>query len=264
MKKQSFLLLAVMGLAMCGLSTQAALLPVSKDSGSPYYADFSIGSGLSVSYKAGTGVFTASGTSLAYTSGYDSWGTGKAATGVGSGTHGEFNGTGFNGSYLLSANIAKDSSGNWYVSGGTVTIDGDLLGGTSSSVLLMANLKTGAAGAGTANGTLGYGGSGSTLFDFLFTVSGGNSAIVSDFFGSGTGQGAIIINAYGYNTIGYSAFSGNFNTSFNNTYHTSFATADTFVPEPAAYPLAASVTALLAFAGFGISRRKQVKIAIGK
>ena len=273
MKKQRILQLAVLCSAMSGLSTQAALLNTGQNSISPYYADFSMASGLSVGYNATTKVFTATGSNLAYTSGYDSAGTGFAATGVSivdaqTGIkHGEFDGTGISsGSYTLSANIGYDSAlSQWEVTGGTITINGYLQGVTgtastgTSELLLSANLKTGA-------NTLGYGASGSTIFDFLFTVSGGDPAILKDFFGINNGQGAVIINAGGYDTNplnvnnpgpGTTAFQGNFNSSFNNYGHTTSATEDTFVPEPAAYPLAASVFAFLGFAKVAISRRKQ-------
>jgi hypothetical protein len=223
MKKLQILQAFTVGAGMLAFQSQGALLITGQNPSSPYYADFS-SSQLSISYtySGGVGVFTATGTGDAYTSGS-----------LSPGTHGAYNATGFTGSYSLTADIA-DVSGNWEVTGGSVTIDGALAGnGSSSDLLLSAQLKTGL-------NTFGYGATGTKEFDFLFTVTGGNSSILADFFGPNTGQGAIIFGTGAYK--GGEAYNGDLTHGFANTGE---GTADTFVPEPAAYPLAAAVAALL-------------------
>ena len=226
--------LLAMGFALTGtsLSSQAALLVTGQNPSSPYYADF-FSSGLSVSYNfnnstgIGTLIATDSGNKEAYTSGVSS-----------PGTHGVYTSTGFSGSYSLTATI-QDIGGNWEVTGGSVTVDGNLFfpgnNTQTGDLLLSANLKTGL-------NTIGYGTSGTKEFDFLFTVSGGNSSILQDFFGDNQGQGAIILNTGTY--LPTSAYT-DLSHSFNNT---GAGQANTFVPEPAAYSWAASVVALLGIA----------------
>jgi hypothetical protein len=255
MKKERRMQAACLYAGMVAFQSQAALLTLTTPSTSPFYADFGITSGLSVDYtseSSTTGQFVATGSNLEYTDSKDSPGTGNGTTGA-------YSAYGFSGSYTLTANLVKEANGNWDVSTGTITIDGNLLGNGNSDVLLTASLKPG-------DNNIGYGTAiGSTLFYFNFTVTGGESQIVKDFIGVGTGQGGVIINAGGYDTNplnvgnpgpGDTAFSGNFSTSFNNYGHTSSATEDTFVPEPNAYPLAGSVAALLGFVGVTV-RRKQ-------
>src|SRR5215469_2780444 len=217
--KASIFLFA-MGFALTGasLTSQAALLVTGQNPSSPYYADFN-SSGLSVSYNynttSGIGTFTASdsGSKEAYTSGLSS-----------AGTHGVYTSTGFSGSYSLTATV-QDISGNWEVTGGSVTLDGNLFfpGNNSHTgdLLLSANLKTGL-------NTIGYGASGTKEFDFLFTVTGGNSSILADFFGANQGQGAIILNTGAYNPVPGNSYT-DLAHSFSNT---GAGTADTFVPEP--------------------------------
>lgn len=232
-----------LGSGAVGLSAQAALLQTGQDTSSQYYADFTATS-LSAQYTynsaTATGTFTASdsGNNLFYTDGSLSPGTQGAYSGANA-SHG------FDGSYSLTASI-QDIGGNWEVTAGSLSVDGNLLGGatTPSTVLLTANLKTGA-------NTFGYGASGTTLFNFLFTVSGGQSAIVEDFFGSGQGQGAVNLNFTSYYSFapgGWAPYSGNFTKNFETNPGNPDGQADTFVPEPAAYPLGASIAALMACA----------------
>lgn len=133
------------------------------------------------------------------------------------------------------------------------------MGGTSSSVLLSGTLKTGTGGA-----AFGYEDPGSANyneFDFLINLGSltGNSLIMEDFLQSMGGVGGIIINANfnsaNHNTVisgttvnasGAEAFNGNWDQSFANPL--AQGTADTFVPEPAAYPWWASIAALIACA----------------
>ncbi len=261
MKKQTILRWAVMGLALCGLSTQAALLGITEPGSSdPFYADFT-SSHLSVNYtySGGIGEFVVSGNSSSGT--YES---DKSSPGTGNGSQG-INQT-FSGTYSLTAYV-EDIGGQWQVidSGSdqsTVTITGYLPGvspnpggTTPSETLLTANLKTGA-------NSFGYSQPGDALinyneFDFLFTVTGGDSEILQDFFGVG-GQGAIILNPNTYNPM--AKYTGNLEQNFYNINNSG--QANTYVPESCAYPLAASITALFGFAGAAISRRKQVKMAV--
>jgi hypothetical protein len=241
MKKERISLAFCLCAGMVGFQAQAALLTLTPPSTSPYYADFGIASGLTVTYTVGpgganatTGQFVATGSNLEYTDSKDSPGTGNGTTGA-------YTADGFTGSYNLTANLVKESNGNWDVSTGTITIKGNLLGNGNTDLLLSANLKAG-------DNNIGYA-AGSSDFYFIFDVTGGEPVIEQDFFGVGTGQGGVIINDDA------TTFSG-FLSSFNNLGHTLSATEDTFVPEPAAYPLAASVTAFLCFAGVAL-RRKQ-------
>lgn len=231
MKVPIFLRAMGFALAVTSLPSQAALLVTGQNPSSPYYADFNA-SGLSVSYNyntsTGIGTFTASdsGSKEAYTSGS-----------LSPGTHGTYTSTGFNGSYSLTATI-QDISGNWEVTGGSVTVKGNLFfpgdNTQTGDLLLSANLKTGL-------NTIGYGAGGTKEFDFLFTATGGNLSILEDFFGVNQGQGAIILNTGAYGIPAYTDLSH----SFNNT---GAGFADTFVPEPAAYSWAASVVAFLGIA----------------
>ena len=211
----------------------------------PYYADFT-SSSLNVNYTYNgnsTGTFNAVSKvdpitgSLLYSS-----------STLSSGTHGAYNDTPFTGYYDLTANLA-DIGGSWQVTSGTVTIEGTLMGGTSSALLLTLDLKTG------ANNFV-YGSSGSKLFDFFFTVDGNtsksNAELLEDYFGAGTGAGEIDVNTSTY-LHGYTGFTSNFS-------NTSSGTADTFVPEPAVYPLAASLAAM---ASFVFSRRANAKQKTG-
>ena len=253
MKSKKIIQWLALSWAMSVLSAQAAFLNLGQDPSSPYYADFTA-SGLSVNYAynsaTGIGTFTAtdSGNRLAYTDGS-----------LSPGTQGQYKSTGFNGSYSLTAYI-ENVGGTWEVLDdashqSTLTVKGNLLGGTTSDVLLSANLKSGA-------NTFGYGASGSTIFDFLFTVSGGESSIVQDYFGANQGQGAIILNVgsyYNFPPGGYLPYSGDLTKNFETNPSNPTGSADTFVPEPVAYPWAMSTVALLCAAGF-VRRNLSVSI----
>jgi len=268
MKKERILQLAVLSSVMAGLSTQAQqVINTGQNPSSPYYADFNTDN-LNVSYDylgsvsgVETGEFQITGT------GSDTYTDGKKSPGTGNGTGAQA--IPFTGSYTLTAWVDFNSSDNqWEVfdnasksENSTFTVNGYLPGvspadgGTDpSELLLSANLKTGL-------NTLGFGASGSKIFDFLFTTSGGDTKILQDFFGANTGQGAIILNAGTYITPGVQNgfsyahyFSGNLNESFSNTGPNG--TADSFVPEPVAYPVAASAMAFLGFAGAAIRRKR--------
>ena len=236
MKKTRILQVVSVCAGLVAMQSQAALLVTGQNPSSPFYAEFT-SSGLNVSYttnSTGTGgTLTARSktdpsTGNAYTSGKQS-----------AGTQGNDDSTGFNGFYTLTAMI-QGSGNNWQVTGGTVDVYGNLLGGSSSTLLLSANLKTGF-------NALGYGASGTKEFDFLFTASSGdglgqnaNALILDDFFGAGTGQGAIILEASSYNFMdGYTSFAKDFAGT---------GMADTFVPEPAIYTMGGGLMALSSLA----------------
>jgi hypothetical protein len=120
--------------------------------------------------------------------------------------------------------------------------------GSPTTLLLAANLDTGA-------GSIGYSDTStknSTEFDFLFStpLSSSNAKILADF---DFGQGGIVLTTGGLNTIvnsqGYSGLDASFQNLSNG------GQANTFVPEPAAFPMAASVMAFLGFAGVAIRRK---------
>lgn len=268
-----------MGAGAVGLSTHAALLNLGQYESGPYYSDFST-YGLDVNYaytgnsSSGTGVFTVSdeysGGSLAV--------AGETYTGGSQapGTQGKDNGN-FSGSYSLTADISYNN-GVATLTSGTFDIYGALMGGTASSLLLSGNLETGAGSVAfgyvdhTATMTSGE----YNQFDFLINLGSltGNSQIVRDFLQSMGGTGGIILEAgfdYGHTGIlngkpgiVYNANNDSTATTANVTYSTyqgfdgywdqSFANqaglgqANTFVPEPAAYPWGASIAALMACA----------------
>jgi hypothetical protein len=251
-----------LGSGAIGLSAQAALLNFGQFQSGPYYSDIT-SSGVDVNYaytgnaSAGTGVFTVSDPlsannvvtkSGAYTSGASA-----------PGTHGADIAKGYTGSYSLTADISWNGSVATLTSG-SFSINGNLMGGTTSSLLLSGTLETGVGGA-----AFGYENPGSANFnefDFVINLGSltGNSQIVSDFL-EGVGKfGGIIINANfnsafhnstisgtTVNAAGAEAFNGNWDQNFANP--EASGTADTFVPESAAYPWGASIAALIACTG---------------
>jgi len=229
MKTTRILQLGVVSLTLSHLPAQAGFIPTGQDPSSPYYADFT-SSGLSISYifAGGVGTFTAKTTTVPSASGAYTSGP------LSPGTHGADDATGFVGSYSLTAKI-QDIGGLWEVTSGSFVIDGALPGVSTGSgdLLLSGN---------------------STTFDFLYTVSGGNSTILKDFFGANTGQGGIIFNTGALNVLPTENNGNGYTDLAHNFANLGSGQGDTFVPEPAAYPLAASV---LAFLGFSLARRKQ-------
>jgi len=228
MKCAHFLGCLVLGM-LFSAEAHAALLGLNPNAASPFYADFNT-TGLKVSYNynsaSGVGTFTVTNNSNVtkpeqYTSGASS-----------PGTHGVENGNSspvaFSGFYSLTATIKQDANNQWDVTGGSFSVEGTLFGGVSTDLLLTGTLKTGA-------GSFGWSTPTANEFDFLFnTSSGGNSAILADFFGAGSGAGAIELHQ-GSST--YSSLTANW-------VNTGVGFADTFVPEPAIYPFAAAGTAI--------------------
>jgi len=237
MKTLQSLQLAVVSLALVGTQSQGALMNlVQPGATDPYYADFKANS-LKVTYTynnvTGIGTLTAANVGTVGEA-YES-GSASAGTGSGSGRPTGFNNQTFTGSYSLTASI-QQLSGVWSVTGGTFTMKGNLLGGTSADLLLKGNLVLGGDGPAGAWGYL----NGSKLFEFLYTVdtgnsANGNSAIRKDFNTDnalpGTVRGGIKLNLN-------NAFGGSFTTAWSNA-----GFADTFVPEPGAYAWAGGAMA---------------------
>ncbi|MBC8001960.1 MAG: hypothetical protein H7X97_05170 [Opitutaceae bacterium] len=300
MKTNQIIGIVAAGAMMVGLDAQASLINTGQNPSSPYYADFGWASGLNVNYVydgdansdgIGTGTLYINNP---YSSGSPTWKNGVYDTGGSSpGTGATYaSPTPFKGFYTLVAQFSVNhATGSANLTSGTVEVRGNLLTDSSNpnplfastEVLLTGSLKTGAGG--VAFGHQDYTGPGTPSagskdeFDFLFTVTGGNSSIVADFFGVNNGRGGIIIDAnFDYNPAGgfsyndgigggidgdgnseatiptsgaYVGFDGNWNRSFANPL--AGAKADTFVPEPAAYSVAGAAMALV---GLAISRRR--------
>lgn len=294
MKTLRIFLLAGLSVAVAGLNAHAALLNLSKDSGSPYFADFTANSlNVYYTYSGSTGPnATGSGTFRVfnpYSVGVvvpkgESYESSSASEGTGAGigrpngfnTLGPLDSGSFFGSYDITATISV-LNGVASLSGGTVSVYGDLLGGGTGNLLLQGSLKTGLGG--TAFGYVDPSGNPTSaqagkydLFEFIFDVTGGNSAIVADYMGLG-GTGGIILDAnfdvtaaYGGNnglttttlatthpTI-YQGFNGDWTKNFSNPLNAGV--ANTFVPEPSAYPLMGGVMAVIVIA---VARRKSTR-----
>jgi hypothetical protein len=151
------------------------------------------------------------------------------------------------GTYSLTANITTGG----VLTGGTVTINGDIGGGQEA--LLTGNLHTGLSGV-----AYGFENAGGDLFEFLFTVTGGNSIIISDFGGLGSSAGIILDANFGAPCD--VPFTGTWTTGFHNS-GSGNAVADNFpvvinVPEP-------STSALLGLAAvtFFITQRRVIPSA---
>ncbi len=252
MKRERILQLAVLCSVMTGQSANAALINLVKPTpADPYYADFTANS-LLLAYtyhgnNSGTLQVTTTGSSgvaEAYESGSSSAGTGFNNGGTG------YNNQAFTGIFTLTANIQEIGS-VWSVTGGSFTMDGTLLGGSSSSLLLSGSLMAGGDGPG---GTWGYL-AGSKLFEFLYSVNTGNAADgalpIREDFATGNPLGSTIAGGIKLNLI--NAFSQGFTSSWANT-----GFADAFVPEPEAYAWAAA-----GLAGLGLicGRRKPIRQA---
>jgi hypothetical protein len=217
-----------------------------QDTTSPFYADFTA-TGLSVNNTWNSDTKTATFHVGTTESAVESYFTGSQAPG----TQGNENQS-FNGFYTLDATIQQVGS-TWNLVSGTFTIKGDLMGGCSTDLLLQGSLKTGLGGQAFGYGDPGQGKSPGpyNIFQFLFTVTGGNSTIMADYQRLNNGAGGILLDAFFKNTI--QGFDGNFGRNFRNP--AGNGVADTFVPEPAAYAWAGAVMGL---AGLVITRRKSL------
>jgi len=177
-----------------------------------------VASSLAVNYVPGSNRFAASGPTTGY--------LGGSVSLIGSG------------SYNLNAFI--NSSG--VLTFGFLTVSGDI--GAGSETLLAGNLRTGPSG--TAFGFQNP--PGGNIFEFLFTVTGGDPIIVSDFGGLGSTNHGVIVNAHFEN--GGIPFNGTWTGFFNNDGHSGVSDTFASVPEPnAALLLLTSAGAWLAVRG---------------
>ncbi len=195
------------------LSTQASLLNLNADA-----PDF-MASFVNLSYNSTNGSFSA----LGFTTDYQ----GGSATLMDLGN------------YSLTANIS--SAG--VLSSGSLTIQGDI--GSGVETLLNGTLNTGANGIAFGSETTSDP-SPRNIFEFLFTVTGGNSTIVSDFGGLGAANRGVILNAFFQN--GGVPFTGNWTSSFHNNGNSGVSDNFVQVPEP-------SVAALLLAGAIFVRRR---------
>jgi hypothetical protein len=256
MKTTRFLGVAALCSAAMVSPAHAALMGLTKDVTSPSFADFTA-NGLDVksTYNSSTGIATfhagnhiVSGNPSVEVDSYTSHPSSP-------GTQGAYNNTSFNGFYSIDATIQKVNN-VWTLTGGTVTIQGSLLGGANTDLLLQGSLRTGASGAG---GAFGYQDPGLPatqqnpnydIFEFRFTPTSGSSKILADYFGVNSGQAGIILDA-NFTYVSTLFFNGDWTRSFSSI--NGAGVADAFVPEPVAYPLAAGVAAL---SGLLFVRRK--------
>lgn len=214
-----------------------------QDKTSPYYADFTANM-LSVTNTWNSGTKTATFHAGNSVSAVESYFTGSQAPG----THTTKNQS-FNGFYTLDATIQQVGS-SWNLVGGTFTVKGDLMGGQTTELLLQGSLNTGLGGQAFGYGNPGQGTSPGpyNIFQFLYTVTGGNCTIMADYQGLNNGAGGISLDAFFANTI--QGFNGDFGRNFSNP--AGNGVADTFVPEPAAYAWAG---ALIGIIGMVVTRR---------
>ena len=195
------LLLLSGALVLAGSGAKASLLNLD-----PSTPDF-MTSFLSVSYNAGNSNFLASGLTTDY--------QGGSAALVNAGN------------YSLSATI--NHSG--VLTGGSLLIKGDI--GSGDETLLTGTLKTGPGG--TAFGFQDPSDAPPrNLFEFLFTVTGGDPVIVNDFGGPGIANRGVIVTAEFQN--GGTPFTGVWTSSFNNN-GSGFSDNFAPVPEPASASL---------------------------
>jgi len=129
------------------------------------------------------------------------------------------------GSFSLTAIINSDG----LLTGGTLTVQGDVGEGTEN--LLTGTLETG--GGGTAFGFMDP--PGGSLFQFSFTVTGGNPTIMQDFGGTNTANCAVILDAWFEN--GGVPFDGTWNNDFHNDGFSGLADALAAIPEPSSFLL---------------------------
>ena len=125
------------------------------------------------------------------------------------------------GNYSLTATINHSGM----LLGGSLSIAGDI--GTGNETLLTGVLNTGTSG--TAFGFQDPSASPPrNIFEFLFTVTGGDPIIVSDFGGLGAPNRGIIVNAFFQN--GGTPFNGTWTSSFANDGFSGV--SDNFAPVP--------------------------------
>ena len=124
------------------------------------------------------------------------------------------------GSYTLTATITDAG----VLTAGTLTIQGDV--GFGTQTLLTGSLNTGASG--TAFGFVDP--PGGSVFEFLFTPTGGNPTVVQDFGGTNAANCGIILDAWFVN--GGAPFNGVWTNDFNNDGYSGLADTFAAIPEP--------------------------------
>jgi hypothetical protein len=190
MRVGRFLTAVGVSVLLAFLQTQAAPLGLSPSANAP---DFGADI-LDVTYTASNDTFQAAGFTTDYANGT------VTLVGVGS--------------YVLSATITDAG----LLVGGTLTIDGDV--GQGTQTLLTGTLNS-----------LGFADPpGGSLFEFLFTVTGGNPTIVQDFGGTNAANCGVILNASFVN--GGTSFSGSWTNDFNNDGFSGLSDTFAAVPEP--------------------------------
>lgn len=210
MENRRVLVLVGAFLLVANSQSHAGLLSLSPSDGA---ADFGAGF-LDVTYDASDDTFEATGYTTDYTNG--------SVPFVGLG------------SYSLTAIITDEG----LLTGGTLTIEGDV--GQGTETLLTGTLNTGVSG--TAFGCMDP--PGGSVFQFLFTVTGGRPSIVQDFGGTNAANCGIVLDAEFEN--GGTPFNGSWTNSFHND--GSSGLSDTFaaVPEPSSMLLSLVAGALCA------------------
>ena len=131
----------------------------------------------------------------------------------------------------MTANITPQGT----LTSGSFAINGDL--GSGYELLLSGQLSTGADGTAFGSNLTGQPNN-ATIFEFPFTVTGGDDpTILGNFGGLGSMQGAIILTAYFDTGSGDTAFTGAWTSDFSGL-ATQDAYADTqTVPEPSSIML---------------------------
>ena len=125
----------------------------------------------------------------------------------------------------------------WFTSAGvltngTLTIGGDV--GSGQETLLAGTLNTGPNGTAFGSTNIISGSATNSIFEFLFSVSGGNSSVVSDFGGLAAANRGVILSVY-YDGPPDTPFGGTWASSFRS--HNPDSVADNFVqvPEPSSF-----------------------------
>lgn len=208
MKIGTILRVVTLGLMPWSWTAHAALINLNPTPGAP---DIYVG-GFNVSYTANTGVFQAS-----------------SPAGWASLTYWNHDVNQFDaiGTFNLIANFNPDHS----LAGGSLEIRGDI--GNGDELLLSGTLRSGAGGAAYGYQDPGPSGAGThDIFQFTFNVTGGNSAVISDFLALGSVGGINLDANFAYNGTDV-PFMGFWNTDFSSSNNNGV--GDVFVPEPASY-----------------------------
>jgi hypothetical protein len=129
----------------------------------------------------------------------------------------------FYGDFALTATITPAG----VLTAGSLTVNGDI--GSGQQTLLTADLNTGADGIAFGSHLDPSSPNSATIFEFRFTVTGGDPTIVSDF----GGNGGLILSAYFDSGVGDTPFTGSWTSDFsNNSSKDAYADTMMVVPEP--------------------------------